>query len=495
MPPIFPMFCSMRGRLIVLLLLLIGATASAAMLMIGLFGQSASARAAQAQAESSRAAEDIAEGIRSLGALLPKSSSEAVRPEVRARLAEAVRAALHDRPGIEGGIWEEGRGSLAYAYPTYPGERPKTDVPEAELPRIERVTHAALSENRPVAVRYAAASQILLVTATPLRGPVPGWTAWTMTRIFPFAGRSYRLLMAGLAILFANVFLASLLLSRFTLIWSRHLRRIESALQAHDIPDLPVLPPTGERELDRIVSALNEAGARLSEARRKADRLARQMAAGERLAAIGRVSAGIAHEIRNPIAAMRLKAENALHGDEAAKNGALRMILSQVDRLDALLRRLLSVSERERVRREEVELEPFLASCASTLAELAKAKGVSLVATADLKEASFDPAQIRRALDNLLRNAIEAAPEGTEVRLRAQALPEGVRFSVHDEGSGPPASIRAHLFEPFVSGRAGGTGLGLSIVREAAAAHGGTARLLDEGPGTTFELVLPWAAS
>ncbi len=481
----------MRGRLIVLLLLLVVATASAAVLMVGLFGQSASARTAQAQAESGRACDAIAEGFGSLAAQLPKPSPQGGEPVFRARLGELLRHALSDRPGIEGGIWEEGRGSLAYAYPTYPGERPKTDVPEAELPRIETVNRSSLRGNHSVVVRYATPSQILLVTATPLHGPVAGLTAWTMTRVFPFAGRSYRLLMAGLAILFANVFVAALLLSRFTLSWSHHVRRIESALQAHEVTDLPILPPTGERELDRIVSALNDAGARLSEARRKADRLARQMAAGERLAAIGRVSAGIAHEIRNPIAAMRLKAENALSGDTSAKEGALRMVLSQIERLDALLRRLLSVTEREGLRREPVELEPFLASCASTLAELAKAKRVVLVSSADVKEGSFDPAQVHRALDNLLRNAIEAAPEGSEVQLCVRKRPDGLVFSVHDEGEGPPPSLREQLFEPFVTGRAGGTGLGLSIVREVASAHGGTARLVEEGAGTTFELILP----
>ncbi len=478
------MFRSIRGRLIVLLLLLVTAAASAAILMVALFGQSASARAAQAQAESGRACDAIAGALGTLAATLPAGATEGVGAPWRTGLTAVVRDALQDRPGIEGGVWREGQGSLAYAFPTYPGERAKTDLPEAELPRIETVNRAALMENHPVVLRYDTSAQTLLLTATPLRGPVSGLTAWTMTRVFPFAGRSYRLLMAGLTILFATVFVAALLLSRFTVSWAHHVRQIESALQTHDITDLPVLPATGERELDRIVSALNDAGARLSEARKKADCLARQ-------AAIGRVSAGIAHEIRNPIAAMRLKAENALSGDAASKENALRMILGQVERLDQLLRRLLSVTEREELRREVVELAPFLSSCVATLAELAQAKRVALASCTDAKAGWFDPAQVRRALDNLLRNAIEAAPEGSEIRLGARSLADCLIFSVHDEGGGPPPSVREQLFEPFVRGRAGGTGLGLSIVREVASAHGGTARLLEEGEGTTFELAIP----
>ncbi|WP_018291713.1 PAS domain-containing sensor histidine kinase [Verrucomicrobium sp. 3C] len=489
------MFRSMRGRLIGLLLLLVAATVSAGTLMVALFRQSTAARAEQAQAEIGRACDGIVEGYGTLAARSPESASETSQAPFRASLTAVIRRALHDRSGLEGGIWQEGKGSLAYAFPTYPGERAKTDVPEAELPRIEAVNHVALSENHGIVRKYAFPSQTLLVTASPLPGPIPGLTAWTMTRVFPFAGRSYRLLMAGLTTLFATVLVAVGFLTSFTLSWSRHVGRMENALQAHDLTDLPVLAPTGERELDRIVSALNDAGARLSEARRKADGLARQVAAAERLAAIGRVSAGIAHEIRNPIAAMRLKAENALSGDGRSKDSALKMIVGQIERLDALIRRLLSVTEKEKLRREAVELEPFLASCISALAELAKAKGVVLVSCSEAKGGWFDPEQVRRALDNLLRNAIEAAPGGTEVTLRARRTPEGLVFSVHDEGSGPPTRVREQLFEPFVTGRAGGTGLGLSIVREVASAHGGTARLLDKGVGTTFELILPWPRS
>jgi hypothetical protein len=110
-----------------------------------------------------------------------------------------------------------------------------------------------------------------------------------MTRVVTFAGRGYQQLMAGLGILFATVIAAAVLLTRLTMKWSRHVSQIEKSLQAHDITELPALPATGERELDRIVTALNDAGNRLIKARERADQLARQMAVGERMAAIGRV--------------------------------------------------------------------------------------------------------------------------------------------------------------------------------------------------------------
>jgi signal transduction histidine kinase len=316
-----------------------------------------------------------------------------------------------------------------------------------------------------------------------------------MSRVFTLAGSGYRLLMAGLGVLFAAVLAAAALLTRLTVTWTRHVGRIETALQAHDVGELPILSATGERELDRIVMALNDAGRRLAEARRRADQLARQVATGERLAAIGRVAAGVAHEIRNPIAAMRLKAENAMVGDPERKNQALATILGQIERLDALLRRLLSMTERDKLNRTLVALKPFLETCLAAHSELARSKRVALECVADGDEASLDPDQMRRALDNLVLNAIEAAPTGTAIVVSARHERDNLVVSVRDQGPGPPAEIRDHLFEPFVTGRADGTGLGLSIVREVAVAHGGTVTMDSCQVGTTFEIVVPWRPS
>jgi signal transduction histidine kinase len=487
------MFRSLRGRLVVLLALLIAAAIAAGALMVGLFRQSASAQAGQAEAEIDRACDAIAGAYHVYSARwrgpIPEPPDEALRRE----LTNVVQTALLARPGIEGGIW--GKESLAYAFPTYQGSGPKTDVPEAELSRIKAITVAALTQDRQALSRYIASSQILLLTACPLGGPIPGLTAWAMTRVYTFAGSSYLLLMAGLGVLLATVLAAAALLSRLTLIWSRHVSRIETALNAHDIAELPTLAATGERELDRIVTALNEAGRRLSDARRRADLLAREVAAGERLAAIGRVAAGVAHEIRNPIAAMRLKAENAIAAGAERKNEALSIILGQIERLDHLLRRLLTVTERDRPCCDQVPLQPFLETCVAEHLELARAKGVTLDIQAESDEVRFDPDQMRRALDNLILNAIQAAPDDSRIAIRARQDGNKFVLAVHDQGSGPPENIRDHLFEPFVTGRPDGTGLGLSIVREVAEAHGGTVLFISCKLGTAFEIIVPWQRS
>jgi len=489
------MLRSLRGRLVVLLLLLVAAAIATGVVMIGLFRQSATAQVGQADAEIGRACDAIDGAYRFYVAGWRGPAPALDEATFRHGLTVVVQTALRNRPGVEGGIWQREAGSLAYAYPTYEGAEPKTDLPQAELPRIRGINREALAEERPASSRYAASSQILLVTACPLPGPIPGLTGWTMTRVVTFAGRGYHQLMVGLGILFATVLAAAALLTRLTVKWSRHVSQIENALQAHDIAELPRLPITGERELDRIVTALNETGHRLATARQRADQLARQVEVGERLAAIGRVAAGVAHEIRNPIAAMRLKAESAIAGDSERRGQALSTILEQIDRLDALLRRLLSVTERDKPRRECVTLGAFLNSCVMCHLDLAHARRLTLESRTDIAEAHFDPDQIRGALDNLVLNAIDAAPAESRILIAAKHETQNLVLSVHDEGPGPPASIRDHLFEPFVTGRSNGTGLGLSIVREVAAAHGGTARLADLKAGTTFEMVLPWQPS
>ena len=257
---------------------------------------------------------------------------------------------------------------------------------------------------------------------------------------------------------------------------------------------------TGERELDRIVAALNEAGARLAGARQRSAEMSARVAASERLAALGRVAAGIAHEIRNPIAAMRLKAENALAGDDTRRRVALHTILGQIARLDRLIAELLAMTQRRDPVASRVDVAQFLADCALEHRDAATRAGVSLESETTALSAFFDPDLIRRALDNLILNALRHTPAGGRVTLRAEEADGLLRLSVEDTGTGVPLELCGHVFEPFVTGHADGTGLGLAIARELAEAQGGRV-VLDRpggdapGRGAIFTIELPWHAS
>ena len=347
------------------------------------------------------------------------------------------------------------------------------------------------SEQGRAALRQPARSQTLLVHACPLRGPLQGTTAWTMTRAFTAEGPAYAQLLTGLLVLALTIFGSAIWLARVLFSWSRKIAVLEKALGKSESGsvDLPELPRTGEQELDRLVDALNQTGERLALERRRAS-------TAERLAAVGRLSAGLAHEIRNPIAAMRLKAENALAaGDDTRKKTALEAILKQVARLDALLRNLLQMTQADEPKSRDVELASFLQTTIEPHQELAAANGLSL--EAGTPEPSkplprFDPFQMQRALDNLILNAIQNTPVGGRIIVDAVRQQDRLLLCVTDNGAGVSEEMRERLFEPFVTARSGGTGLGLAIVREIARAHRGEVRLACTGRGARFEIEVPW---
>jgi len=351
-----------------------------------------------------------------------------------------------------------------------------------------------LQSGRPAVIRQTGRSQVLLVQACPLRGPLQGTTAWTMTRTFTAEGPAYNQLLTGLAVLVLTIFGSAVWLAHVLLSWSRKIALLEDTLGKgkSGLVDLPTLPRTGEQELDRLVDALNNTGERLAHERQRAT-------AAERLAAVGRLSAGLAQEIRNPIAAMRLKAENALAvNDDSRKAKALEAILQQVGRLDRLLHDLLEMTQAGEPKLAEVELSTFLKSTTESHRELAAAKGLSLNAgTVDQHRPlpRFDQFQMQRALDNLILNAIQNTPAGGRVTVDTVHHGDKLFLRVSDTGPGVSEELRDRLFEPFVTARPDGTGLGLAIAREIARNHSGDARLVTTGGGATFEIEVPWRPS
>jgi signal transduction histidine kinase len=241
------------------------------------------------------------------------------------------------------------------------------------------------------------------------------------------------------------------------------------------------------------VQAFNALAVRLVQARCEAEALAARVARADRLAALGRLSSGLAHEIRNPLAAMRLKIENAQAA--ARSSEPLDFLLSQTARLEGLVRNLLAMTQPLDLHAERVVLSAWLAEHAQAVAPEAERRGIALQIAGDPQGASFDAFHLGRALDNLLLNALQHAPRGGIVRATAVRDGDWLRVRVEDDGPGVPAALRASLFEPFVTGRAEGTGLGLAIVREIVVAHGGGVRETAPARGACFEMELPWPAS
>ena len=352
--------------------------------------------------------------------------------------------------------------------------------------RLSQIAEAALADNQPVLQSETAGGRTEIIAACPLPGPIPNLAGWVATDVIEAPGGS---LAGGLAVLATLVLVTTGGLTWLFVAWSRHIGGIEAALRRQDAQGgLARIEPTGEAELDRIIAALNDAGLRLRAAQGVARDAALRAAQAERMAALGRVAAGVAHEIRNPIASMRLRAEGALaHQDDGARTAtALAAILGQVDRLDRLSGELLAMTQRAAPEPEAVDLEPFLLACAHDHEK----PGVTLVVHAEGR-GWFDRDMIRRALDNLVQNALRHTPQGGAVTLSAETSPGRLRLSVADTGTGVDATLRDTLFEPFVTSRADGTGLGLAIAREMVLAHGGALTLQPAATGAAFCLSLP----
>ena len=464
-------------------LFLVAALVVGAML-VALYKETTTQRTDRAAASIARACETIAR----------EANSSTAGGGIKAEYAKAVDRALASFPGVEGGVWRSGGGSLAYAYPTYEGSGQKTDLPQAEELTIRQVAETSAAAQRPVEWKRDSRSQVLLISACPMTELSADTTAWAMTRVVTVGGRPFLLATTGLGFLLVVLLGSAALLGRVLWRWSQRLRTVEAALSTGD-EDLPALELTGQRDLDRIVAAINGAGAKAADARRRTVTLLQRVAEGERLATLGRVAAGVAHEIRNPIAAMRLKAENALAdgADRSRSIDALRVVVEQVGRMDQLLQNLLRSVQRSDIRREAVaDIREFLAEHAALFREQAGRRTIAVECPQTFAaRAAFDRTQIGRALDNLILNAIQNSDNGTPIVLGAETMQNELRLSVADAGHGVPAAIRDHLFEPFATGRPDGTGLGLAIVREAAEAHGGYIILDHRDGGTTFTLVLP----
>lgn len=250
-----------------------------------------------------------------------------------------------------------------------------------------------------------------------------------------------------------------------------------------------VLCLTGAVALLVVVSIV--VARQLARSREVEAELQRELAQRERLAALGRVAAGVAHEVRNPLASIKLRLDLAAAGAKlpADVESALSNASSEIARLDKLVSDLLVVAGRKTGPREPRSLGELAGARAQVMQPWAEQRGVALSVEGDGR-APVDAEALGRALDNLLRNAIEASPSGGKVTARIQPNGKSVHVTIEDRGPGVPEERAGELFEPFFTTKPDGTGLGLAMTRAIARAHGGDVTYAREGAVTRFELTV-----
>lgn len=217
----------------------------------------------------------------------------------------------------------------------------------------------------------------------------------------------------------------------------------------------------------------------------------------ERLASIGELSAAIAHELRNPLAAISGSVEllsGSAEGD-ADRERLQGIVLREIERLNGLVGDFL-------VYARPSPLQPLLLDVVALADELCEVlrqdaswhRHVVRLEAPDRYTLHIDPLQVRQMLWNLLRNALDASPPEAPIRLRIvpTTRPRGVVLEVIDRGSGIPPELQHHLFEPFRTSKRHGTGLGLAVVHRIVDNHGGQIRVITSpGAGTTMRVELP----
>ena len=216
----------------------------------------------------------------------------------------------------------------------------------------------------------------------------------------------------------------------------------------------------------------------------------------ERLASLGTMAAGLAHEIRNPLNAAHLQLSLARRrlarstGDEGAAR-AVELAGAEMARLAGLVEDFLQFARPQSLRLERADLRALAHDAAALLAPEATDLGVALeVCDGPSVVTEFDREKMKQVLLNLVRNALEAAGSGGRVRIDVQEHEGSALLTVEDNGRGFPED--SPIFEPFFTTKVGGTGLGLAIVHRIVADHGGTVTASSRSGSTTvFSVLLP----
>ena len=216
----------------------------------------------------------------------------------------------------------------------------------------------------------------------------------------------------------------------------------------------------------------------------------------EKMAAAGRLSVSIAHEVNNPLQSV----QNCLHLagrkdlSEEQREEYFELAKSELDRLMSTVQRMLDFYRPGAVSPSEVDLQDLISYVLNLMSKQLEKKGVRVQADIpeNLPSVVAVGSQVQQVLINLILNSFDAMPEGGELNVSARVVKEGVEILLRDNGPGIPADHQAHIFEPFFSTKDGGTGLGLTVSYNIITAHGGTLELAsNNGPGACFRVYLP----
>jgi two-component system sensor histidine kinase HydH len=248
------------------------------------------------------------------------------------------------------------------------------------------------------------------------------------------------------------------------------------------------------KQVEVVVDRLRRTGEQLQAARQEVVR-------AERLAAIGGLAAGVAHELRNPLTSVKLLLQHAAgrKGDAVIAAPRIELILDEIERMETTIQGLIDFSRPARPQRKLHDVRDTLQRALHLVEGRAEKQHVATACRFGDAPVfvNGDPQQLHQVFVNLLINGIEAMPDGGRLLVTLTAAgPEGrLTIQFEDTGVGIPAELMPRLFEPFATAKERGTGLGLAVSRRILEEHAGTITARQRQPrGTIFEITLPAAA-
>jgi len=255
---------------------------------------------------------------------------------------------------------------------------------------------------------------------------------------------------------------------------------------------------------EELKSFNEQLGARVKKAAAELEATQKQLFQAEKLAALGKLSAGIAHEIRNPLTSIKILIHSLADpgATESSREKDLNVIESEIERVNKIIRQFLDFARPRPPSLEPVDARKLIEETLALVGYEIESQGVQLQQEDEggLPPVAMDREQMKQVLLNLILNALQAMPQGGRLRIQTslRASEEGgktkraVEIRVQDTGEGVPAEIQGKIFEPFFSTKEEGIGLGLSVAQRIVEEHGGTIRVASaEGGGTVFSITLP----
>ena len=423
-----------------------------------------------------------------------------------------TRVVLQNAEGLSGGFYSKTEDSLwgdAIAKNGVTGNAgagtgSATASPDEQQAILE-VSRSAVSGNGEAGLVLSNEPGLVLVEAVPIRdvSNTVG-AAWCLKRlpVLPGANR-FRAYLTTVALgiaAFASAVLTLLVIRNL----QGGVRKIEGGLHALEQNLASQIDTENDpEEIQRIVQAIHRLGATLQQNIEHEKQIENQLRHSERLASLGRLVAGVAHEVRNPLATIRLRLQMARREANAPRLAeSCAVALEEVERLNGMVNRLLTFARPIQLHLQSIDLRNLVEERVERFREQAGRQHVRIVANfADgHRPLAVDKGQMAQVFDNVIQNAIDAMAEtgGTlsvgVASMETSQPPSRVRVEFRDTGKGMPRGVVSHIFDPFFTTKPSGTGLGLSICHELVTAHGGEIQVeSQEGRGTTVSITVPTA--